>query len=261
MGDLNNISVDDAKAYFSTYYAPNNATIFVVGDFDPTTLKKWITAQFASIPAQEKPRHVVDSEPPQKGEKRISLHKEAQLPAVMIGYKSAPATSSDIHALNLLSTILSGGQSSRLYQRLVYDLQMVTEIESGVDQFIDPGLFYFYAQMQPGYETDEAEEELYAILGSIAREGVSEHELQKAKNAAQKSYIDEFKTNVGIANRMGYYEVIWGDYCNAFEVLRHLSSVTVNEIKDAAAKYLTESRRTVVTLVPTQVAAEVEEAQ
>ncbi len=258
MGDLNNITVDDAREYFRTYYAPNNATIFVVGDLNTDALKEWIIGQFASIPAQERPRTVIDSEPPQNGEKRISLHKEAQLPAVMIGYKSAGATSSDIHALSLLSTILSGGQSSRLYKRLVYDLQIVTGVESGVDQYIDPGLFYFYAQMQPGHEPARAENELYAIIDSIVVFGVSEHELQKAKNAAQKAYVDEFETNSGIATRMGYYEVIWGDYCNAFEVLRHLSAVTSEDIQRVAAKYLAERRRTVVTLVPEQTMAEME---
>ena len=258
MSDLNNITLQDARDYFRTYYAPNNATIFVVGDFNAAALKESIAREFGPIPSQEKPRAVVDSEPPQRGEKRISLHRDAQLPAVMIGFKSASASSSDIHALSLLSTILSGGQSSRLYKRLVYDLQIVTDVESGVDEYIDPGLFYFYAQMQPGYETALAEKELYAIVDSIGLNGVSEQELQKAKNAAQMAYIDEFKTNAGIASRMGYYEVIWGDYRKAFEVLQHYAKVTREDIRNAAAKYLAEHRRSVVTLVPEQSMAETE---
>jgi predicted Zn-dependent peptidase len=177
----------------------------------------------------------------------------------MIGYKSPSASSSDFHALSLLSTILSGGQSSRLYKRLVYELRMVTDVESVVDQYIDPGLFFFYAQMQPGYETARAEKELYAIIDSIALNGVSERELQKAKNAAQMVYIDEFKTNVGIAGRMGYYEVIRGDYRKAFEVLTDYAAVTGEDIRRVAARYLTERRRTVVTLVPEQSMAEMEQ--
>ena len=251
-GDLDNITVQDARDYFRTYYAPNNATIFVVGDFRSDQLKGWITDEFGQIPAQEKPRPVVNSEPQQKGEKRIALHKEAQLPAVMIGYKAAAASSADIHALSLLSTILSGGQSSRLYKRLVYDLQIVTDVQSGVDQFIDPGLFYFYIQMQPGFTTSQGEEELYAIIDSIALAGVSENELQKAKNAAQKGYIDEFKTNAGVASRMGSYEVIQGDYKTAFDVLRHYAAVTQDDIRRVARMYLTPQGRTVVTLVPDQ---------
>jgi len=158
--------------------------------------------------------------------------------------------------LTLLSTILSGGQSSRLYKRLVYDLEIVTDVQTGVDQFIDPGLFYFYAQMQPGHETTEAEKEIYAIIDSIALSGVRAEELQKAKNSAQMSYIDEFKTNEGVASRMGYYEVIWGDYRKSFEVLQHYAAVTEADIQRVAREYLTEKARTVVILVPAEPSVE-----
>ncbi len=252
MGDLDNITLPDAREYFRVYYAPNNATLFIVGDFDSEFLRKSISEHFASIPSQEKPRHVVNSEPAQKGEKRVTLRKESQLPAVMIGYKSASVASSDIHALSLLSTILSGGQSSRLYKRLVYDLELVTDVETGTDQLIDPGLFYFYAQMQPGHETAKAEKEIYALVDSIVLSGVREDELQKAKNAAQMSYVDEFKTNSGVASRMGYYEVIWGDYRQSFEVLKHYAAVTSADIQRVAREYLTEDARTVITLVPVE---------
>ncbi len=250
MKDLDHITVADAQEYFRTYYAPNNATIFLVGDFDARTVKTKMEKQFASIPRQPAPASVINAEPQQMGERRIKLHKPAELPAVAIAFKGAAATSPDYAPLNLLAGILSTGQSSRLYKRLVYDLEIATEAGAGLDEFIDPGLFTIFVQMQPGKTTQEAEEETYRILRDIADNGVTEEELQKAKNSAQVDYVNNFKTNVGIANRLGYYEVIHGDYRKSFDVLGTYANVTVDDIRRVAGTYLGERLRTVVTLVP-----------
>jgi predicted Zn-dependent peptidase len=250
MRDLDNITLQDAKDYFRIYYAPNNATIVVVGDFDARTLQKKMEKLFGNIPRQPAPRAVVNAEPEQEGEKRIKLHKVAELPAVAIGYKTSPVVSSDIHALNLLSTMLSRGQSSRLYQKLVYDEQICTEVSTGTDEFIDPGLFSIFAQMQKGKTVEDAEEEIYRIISDIAENGVSGEELQKAKNTAQSDYVDNFKTNEGIAGRLGYYEVVYGDYKKSFKVLDEYARITNEDIKRVASKYLAGRKRTVVILIP-----------
>lgn len=250
MRDLDNITLQDARDYFRIYYAPNNATVFVVGDFDSKTLQKRMERLFSSIPRQPAPRPVVNAEPEQQGEKRIKLHKVAELPAVAIGYKTSAVSSSDIYALNLLSTILARGQSSRLYKKLVYDDQICTEVGAGTDEYIDPGLFSVFAQMQNGKTVDDAEEEIYKIIDDIARNGVSSQELQKAKNTAQSDYVDNFKTNQGIAGRLGYYEVVYGDYKKSFKVADEYAKVTIDDIKRVAAKYLAERKRTVVILIP-----------
>lgn len=250
MADLDNITLQNARDYFRTYYAPNNATVFVVGAFDSRTLRPRMEKLLGSIPAQPMPRPVNDAEPEQQGERRLKLHKAAELPAVAIAYKAVNVSSPDFYPLSLLSTILSRGQSSRLYKRLVYDLQIVTDVGASVDEHIDPGLFTFYAQMQPGKEVGDAEQEIYSILEEIAKNGVSEEELQKAKNAAQVDYVNQFKTNVGVANRLGYYEVIYGDYQTSFKVLERISQVMVDDIRRVAAKYFSDRTRTVVILVP-----------
>ncbi|MDH4069727.1 MAG: insulinase family protein, partial [Ignavibacteria bacterium] len=152
----------------------------------------------------------------------------------------------------LLSAILSDGRSSRLYKRLVYDLEAVTAVEATVDQYIDPGLFTVYAQMRTGMSAEEVEQEIYRAIDSVAAYGVTERELEKAKNGAQVSYVSGFKTNSGIASRMGHYEVIWGGYAKAFEMTERLSAVSVNDIRRVAKEYLVPDRRTVVTLVPEQ---------
>jgi len=252
MGDLNNIRLDDAKEYFRTYYAPNNATVFVVGDFDAKTLKGKMEKLFGTIPRQPAPRPVVNAEPEQQGEKRLTLHKAAELPAIAIAHKSTSINSSDIYPLKLLATILSRGQSSRLYKKLVYDLEIVTGVSATVDEFVDPGLFTFYAQMKPGEDVADAEEEIKGIVKEIVENGVSDQELQKAKNTAQVDYVDQFKTNVGVAGRLGYYEVVAGDYRKSFEVGDSYATVTAADIQRVARTYLTDRSRTVVVLVPEQ---------
>jgi zinc protease len=259
MKDLDNITLQDAKDYFRIYYAPNNATVFVVGDFDARQLQKKMEKVFGSIPRQAPPRKVVNSEPEQRGEKRLSLHKVAELPAVAIAYKCAPVSSPDIYALNLLATILGRGQSSRLYNTLVYEDQICTEVGAGADEMIDPGLFTIFAQMHRGKKTEDAEEEIYDIIRDIAENGISEDELQKGKNTALSDYVDNFKTNEGIAGRLGYYEIVYGGYKKSFAVSDAYAKVTVDDIKRVAAHYLTDRNRTVVTLVPEKPAASPEE--
>jgi predicted Zn-dependent peptidase len=250
MGDLDNIRLEDAREYFRTYYAPNNATVFVVGDFDAKTLKSKMEKLFGQIPRQHAPRPVVNAEPEQQGEKRIRLHKAAELPAIAIGYKAASFKEVDIYPLQLLATILAEGKSSRLYKKLVYDREIVTEVSAVVDEFIDPGLFVIYAQMKPGQGVGDAEEETYSVIRDIAQQGVTDQELQKAKNTKQVDYASQFKTNVGVASRLGYYEVVAEGYRKSFEVLDHIAAVTAADVQRVARQYLTERRRTVVILVP-----------
>jgi len=250
MRDLDNITLQDAKDYFRIYYAPNNATVIVTGDFDTNEMIRKMEAYFGNIPAQEPPRKVVDAEPEQLGEKRAELHKIAQLPAVTIGYKSVAVSDKDYYPLDVLATILSRGQSSRLYKTLVYEKQIASQVYASMDDRIDPGLFTFYAQMKPDKTTAEAEREIYGILEDIKRSSVSDEELQKAKNTVQADYVRQFKTNQGRGFILGYYEVIYGDYKKAFEVVKNYDAVTKEDIQRVAKKYFTDRHRTVVTLIP-----------
>ena len=250
MRDLDNITLQDAKVYFRTYYAPNNSTVIVTGNFQTDEVLRKMESYFSDIPAQDSPRKVNDAEPDQLGEKRTEVHKIAQLPAVMIGYKSVAVSSKDYYPLDVLATILSRGQSSRLYKSLVYEKQIASQVFAGVDDRMDPGLFTFYSQMKPGKTTSEAENEIYGILEEIKRSGVSDEELQKAKNTAQVDYVRQFKTNQGRGFILGYYEVIYGDYKKALDVVKKYEAVTKNDIQRAAKEYFTDRHRTVVTLIP-----------
>ncbi len=250
MGDLNAIRLEDARDYFRTYYAPNNAVVAVVGDFDTKQLFAKMRRYFESIPRQKPPRPVVNSEPPQRGEKRILFHRAAELPAVMIAYRGVSFRHADDPALNLLALILSHGQSARLYRRLVYEKQIAAAVNATNDSRIDPGLFTFYAQAQPSHTAAECEAEIYAVLEEIQRNGVTERELQKAKNVVRAGYVDNFKTNFGRAGLLTGYQANWGDWRRYADYLPRHDRVTTADIQRVARRCFTDRTRTVVTLVP-----------
>ncbi len=250
MKDLDNITLQNAKDYFRTYYAPNNAVLLIVGAFETRTIQGKVRRLFGSIPRGPNPPGVPNAEPLQIGERRATLHKLAELPAIAVGYKGAPVSSPDFYALDLLTTILSTGQSSRMYTRLVHELQVAADVVGGVEECVDPGLVVFYLQSQPGKSLEDAETELYKIIADIAEHGVREEELQKAKNFAQMTYAREFKTNVGIAERLARFEGIYGGYRLAFDMPEHYAKITADDIARVARTYLTERQRSAVVLVP-----------
>jgi predicted Zn-dependent peptidase len=157
MKDIQAIRLEDAKAYFRTYYAPNNAVVAVVGDFNTADLFKKMTLYFSDIPRQPPPLPVVNAEPPQQGERRIEYHRPAELPAVRIGYKGISYKDPADPVLDILSAVLGSGESSRLYKSLVYEKQIATSVGAANESRIDPGLFTFSAQAQEHHTTTECE--------------------------------------------------------------------------------------------------------
>lgn len=249
MKDLDAIRLEDAKDYFRTYYAPNNAVVAVVGDFNTKELFAKMQKYFGSIPRRP-PRPVVNAEPPQRGERRIAFHRVAELPAVMMGYHIGTIRDADDPALDVLSVLLAHGESSRLYRRLVYEKQIATRVDASNESRLDPGLFTFYAQAQPGHTAAECEAEMDAVMEDIRKNGVTDRELQKAKNVLRVGYLNQFKTNNGRAGLLAGYEAKWGDWKELLNVLPRYDRVTAADVQRVAKKYFNERNRTVVTLVP-----------
>lgn len=250
MKDLDAIQLADARAYFKTYYAPNNAVVVVVGDFNTTSLFKSMHKYFEDIPAQPAPRAVVDAEPAQQGEKRIFYFRPAELPAIHFGYKIGNNHNADDPALDLLSTILAGGDSSRLYKSLVYEQQIATEVSASNDSRLDPGLFSFYAQAAPNHSIDEVEKAIYKILEEVKEKGVTERELQKAKNGRLSGVIGRFSTNLGRAGLLATFEAHWGGWKKLYDSTTKYEKVSLADIQRVAKKYFSERTRTVILLRP-----------
>jgi len=250
MADLNAITREDCVNYFKTYYTVNNATIIIVGDVNPAQAVKLIEKYYGHLKPGPPIPKVVKNEPEQKGERRVWFRKEAQLPAFMTGFHVPDVQDADIYALDVLQILLTEGESSRLYKSLVYDKQMATNVWSFYFWTIDPGLFYIYVGMKPNFTTEKAEKVLYDEIEKVKNVGVTEKELQKAKNIMEANLIKSMKTNNGRANLIGTYQTLLGDYSMLTKVIDKYKAVTVDDLKRVAQKYFTERNRTVATLVP-----------
>ncbi len=250
MSDLERIDRDDCVEYFRTYYAPNNAVMIVAGDFDSAEAMRLIHEYYDDIPSQEVSSDIRTVEPEQFGERRAEVHKPAELSQIMIGYHGASAESDDIYALDVLESILTGGNSSRLYRKLVRDLGIALSVRSSFGWNIDPGLIYFDVKMKPGEDTVKGEEAIYSELEAIAESGVTEEELERAKNMLEADFIRSMQTVNRKARKIGTYEIYFGDFRGIPEVPEKYRRVTNDDIKRIAGEYFNRNNRNVVTLIP-----------
>ena len=250
MSDLEGINREDCVKYFRTYYAPNNAILIVAGDFDAKEALELIHKNYDSIPAQAPPAPVRTREPEQLGERRAMVHKVAELPEILVGYHGPSVSEEDLFPLAVLESILTSGESSRLYKTLVRDAEAALYAYANFGWGIDPDLLVFGVKMRPGREPREGEEAIYSILASIAAEGVTAAELEKAGNALEADFVRSMQTVNGKASKIGRYEVLFGDYTIIERVPGRYRAVTNDDIRRVAGKYFSEKNRNVVTLVP-----------
>jgi predicted Zn-dependent peptidase len=249
--DIKNWTKADLQNYFTTYYAPNNCVIVIAGDvkFDQvqTLAKKYLEP----IPAQAPPRAIHTQEPPQNGEKRIMVHKQVSTPNLLIAYHTPEARSDDYYALDVLSALLSDGQSSRLYKRLVDTDQTATSVFTNFGMHFDPNLFSVYA-VASAKDADMAviENAIYEEIQKIAKEGISEKELQKVKNQKLMEFYKSIETINGKANNIGTYEVYLGDYHKLYNAPEAYNKLNIDDIKRVAGKYFSKENRTVGVLRP-----------
>jgi zinc protease len=256
MGDLERIARPDMVEYFRTYYAPNNCVLVLAGDFESTTALALIRKYFESIPRQEPPRPPVDSEPPQRGERRVEVHYPAQQVSFMVGYKAPAATHADQAALEVLASILADGESSRLHQALVYEQQLALFAGASSRAMLGPNLFQLYAQLRPGKTAAEGLAALDSVVARVRREGPGERELQKAKNLLEAQFVTELKINNGVGRALAFYEHVYGDHRALEGAVARYRAVTAADVRRVADTWLDPLHRTVSTLVPDESAAE-----
>jgi len=162
MSDLDNITLDDLKNYYKAYYAPNNAIAVVVGDVNPKEVMKLMHKYYDDIPAQPPPPKVGTVEPEQKGERIAYVHKIAQMPAFMVGYHVPEFGHPDTYPLSVAARVLFTGQSSRLYQKMIYQDQSALHVGGDCFSLQDPGVFYCFAIMQPGHTAEGGRNTLFS---------------------------------------------------------------------------------------------------
>ena len=250
MQDVENLTREDLRRHYQTYYAPNNAFIVVAGDFSTQEILAKIKTAFGKIPRGPVAPKVKIEEPPQSGERRVILKKEAELPFLLIYYHVPNLHSPDSFALDLLTVVLAGGRSSRLYQDLVYKRQIARSVDSDYDGLsVDPSVFSVTAQVMPEKDPLEVERAIYDLLERVKSEPVGERELEKAKNQVEASFVFGQDSVFGQAMRIGQYESVAG-WQLLDSYLAGIRKVTAADILKVAKQYLDTDRRTVGTLIP-----------
>ncbi|HZA13970.1 MAG TPA: pitrilysin family protein [Myxococcaceae bacterium] len=250
MRDIENIGRADCEEFFRTYYAPNNATVFVAGDFQPKDALRLIRRYYRDIRPGPAPAAVIDSEPEQRGERRATLRQLAQAPSLLVAYRGPPARHADTFALDALQYVLSVGEGSRLVKQLVYGQELAVSVGMDWSWRIDPGAIVFHLELKPESDPHRVEQALYAELSRIAESGPEPRELDKAKNNLQAHLLRELVTNSGRANALGTYEFMLGSWRDGLSLPERYRDISAAEVRSAAARYLDPLRRSVVTLVP-----------
>jgi zinc protease len=250
MEDIRRLSVEELRTFYRTYYVPNNALVVAAGDFKALALLEKIRQHFGAIPRGADPPPVQAVEPKQNGERRVTVRKEARLPLVFVGYQVPNHASKDAPALELLSTILSEGRSSRLYRRLVYEQEIALNAGGDYSYFsADPNLFWFFATGQPGQTPEALERALMGEVERLKREPVSEVELERAKNQVEASFVFRQDSVYSRVSLLARFELI-GGWRLEKAFVPAIRAVTAQDLQRVARTYFPDERRNVGVLLP-----------
>jgi zinc protease len=250
--DLDRAKLQDVRAFFNTFYKPNNATLIIVGDFNSAQALSWAKKYFEGIPASAGPIPRRDTPEPPQTEERIvkKSYSNTPLPAVVIGYKVPARFSPDAYPLDLASNILAGGESSRLYQTLVYKEQIAVQ-SAGFGNFTeDPNLFWAYAIMNQGHTAEEGEKSVVAVLEELKAEPVGAKELEKAKNQEISGFILGRNTDEEKAVALGAAAVVGKNPGLVNTELDLYLKNTAADLQRVAKEYFVPQRSTVLIVTP-----------
>jgi zinc protease len=250
--DLDAATTENVRKFHETYYRTDNATLIVVGDFDPKQLDAWVDKYFATITKPNLPLPRVQvKEPARTGEKRfIEYGSNVPLPGVGITYLVPSEKSEDAAALTIADIVLSRGRSSRLYQSLVYQQQVAQSANANADLREDAGLFSLTAIIAAGKKSEDAESSLRAEIKKLQDGPVSAAELEKAKNQIVTTQLRQRETNLGRGQALGRATVLLGDPNRVNTDLEKLQAVTAADVQRVAKKYFTDSNAYVFYYLP-----------
>jgi len=247
------LSKSQMEEFFKTYYVPNNAVIAAVGDIRAEEFFALIKRYFGLLPRQDHlPEDIATlKEPPQIGERRISVHLDAQ-PQLMIGYHKPTLPSREDYVFDLVDAILSTGRTSRLWRRLVEKDQIAVRVNTanGMPGARFDNLFMIMATPRYPHTVQEVEQAIYEEIERLKTEKISDRELQKVKNQLAGEFIRSLNSNAGLASELSYFESVAGDWRYIDTHLEVLDTITADEIQEKVKKYLSEENRTVAILVP-----------
>jgi zinc protease len=251
MADLEAASIADVRDFFRTYYVPSNATLVLVGDFETKEAEALVTRYLGRVPKADRPvPRDIPAEPASTKERRVVLHENWPLPAVVVVHHITFDGDPDSYPLHIASKVLSDGQSSRIYKKLVYEKRLALAAFGGGNIIEDPNLFFAVAIVQPGKTTDETIAALIAELDRLKSEPISPAELQQAKNQFARDYVLGRESNKDKATTLGHAAVIHDDITTADGEFDIFQNMTAADVQKVAQKYFTAENRLVITVMP-----------
>lgn len=253
MEDLSNATLADVKEFFRHYYHPANASLVVAGDFDPAEAKQLIEQYFGPIPAGPDVQPLSPGEADLAQEKRIVQEDKVQLPRLYMSFQTPALYEKGDASLDILSSVLTGGKNSRLYKSLVYDKRIAKDVNAAQWSRLLESQYFITATATPGHTLTELEEAIWAEIEKIKAEGVTEQEVQKAKNSYEASFIYRLQKVggfSGISDQLQSYNFFKGDPGFFNEDLARYAAVTAGDVKAVAQEYLKPDQRVVLSVVP-----------
>ena len=255
--DIQGWKIEDLQSFFKTYYAPNNCTLILVGDVSAEEGFALAKRYLEPIPRQAPPPPVRTVEPEQLGEKRVYVERNALTPLMYLAYKSPAANDPQGPAINLLVSILTEGDSSRLHRLLVEEKKLAIEVGGSFQEGFDPGLTWLTLTLPEGADVAAVEKVLDEALAQVVSQGVTDAELARAKNLYASTFWKQLATINGKASLLGSFEVFEGDYQKLFDSPATYEKVTREDVQKAAALVFQKNHRTVgvLTAPPEEAAA------
>jgi Predicted Zn-dependent peptidases len=251
MSDIDSISLEDCKAFYRSHYAPNNATVILLGDIDFQETISIVEKHFGNIPPAELTDEVIPIEDIQKQERQKDLFVDASFPWLAVAYHIPEAAHDDIPVLELIGNILTSGRSSRLYRKVIYEDQSALSVFASVDSNKAPGLFVITVNsIKQGHTLEEVTSVVNESLERLKTEMVAGRELEKAINQKETNLVFGLQTNFVRGMRIGFSLVRTEDPLGFIKKLESYRNATVEDIQKVAIKYFTPENRTIIRLLP-----------
>lgn len=246
MEDIQGFTTEDCKAFYETYYSPNNASVIAVGDLNEEAVLSLIAEHYGDLAPATLPVEDIHPEPPQLEERRLEVEKPTPTEKLAVGYKGPALGDADHGVVSVMLDVLFGGRASRVQQRLVRELEIASDVRAHVGPHRDPALIEMFVSLREGKKAEEALAVIEAELERVCREPVAQSELDRAAARVELGLLSGLDTAEGKASTIGFYETLLGEPGAAFDRLRQMQRVSPGDVLRVARRYLVKTARTVI---------------